>query len=241
MSDRGQAVLSANTLIAGTVSAKWAKGSGGPAGDECQNLVAFAVRTANTGANGHGIAEDKAHTLDQAQGQAVAQLYENYGQDSRLNWPLEVAPTAAQKFGTGGDNTPLMLGFRMVALGEYADDDTSSAMKARDYKGATDLVAAVDCRNLYENKELSGTLQSKPNGGQPLNYQNPIKQGYAVRRLTPTECERLQGFPDGWTDIPGASDTGRYKALGNSVAIPCVAWIMGRIKSVLAETRGLNE
>lgn len=229
------------TLIAGTVSAKWAKGSGGPAGDECQNLVAFAVRTANTGANGHGIAEDRAHTLDQAQGQAVAQLYENHGQDSRLNGPLEVAPTVAQKFGTGGDNTPLMSGFRMVALGEYADDDTSSTMKAIDYKGATDLVAAVDCRNLYENKELSGTLQSKPNGGRPLNYQNPIKQGYAVRRLTPTECERLQGFPDGWTDIEGASDTGRYKALGNSVAIPCVAWIMGRIKSVLAEMRGLNE
>lgn len=39
-----------------------------------------------------------------------------------------------------------------------------------------------------------------------------------VRRLTPLECERLQGFPDGWTDIPGASDTARYKALGNSVA-----------------------
>ena len=46
---------------------------------------------------------------------------------------------------------------------------------------------------------------------------------------TPLECERLQGFPDGWTDIPGASDTGRYKALGNSVAVPCVAWIMRRI------------
>ncbi len=56
-----------------------------------------------------------------------------------------------------------------------------------------------------------------------------VKQGYAVRRLTPTECERLQGFPDSWTDIPGASDTGRYKALGNSVAIPCVEWIMRRI------------
>ena len=43
---------------------------------------------------------------------------------------------------------------------------------------------------------------------------------YVVRRLTPTECERLQNFPDGWTDIPGASDTARYKALGNSIALP---------------------
>ena len=47
-----------------------------------------------------------------------------------------------------------------------------------------------------------------------------------IRRLTPLECERLQGFPDGWTDIPGASDSARYKALGNSVAIPCVDFVM---------------
>ena len=47
-----------------------------------------------------------------------------------------------------------------------------------------------------------------------------------IRRLTPLECERLQGFPAGWTDLPGASDSSRYKALGNSVAIPCVEYIM---------------
>ena len=47
-----------------------------------------------------------------------------------------------------------------------------------------------------------------------------------VRRLTPLECERLQGFPDGWTDIPKASDSPRYKSLGNSVAVPCVDFIL---------------
>ena len=47
-----------------------------------------------------------------------------------------------------------------------------------------------------------------------------------IRRLTPLECERLQGFPDGWTDIPGCSDSARYKALGNSVAIPCVEFLL---------------
>ena len=56
---------------------------------------------------------------------------------------------------------------------------------------------------------------------------------YLIRRLTPLECERLQGFPDGWTDIPDASDSARYKALGNSVAIPCVEFIMGRIAAAL--------
>lgn len=59
--------------------------------------------------------------------------------------------------------------------------------------------------------------------------ENLICNSYTVRRLTPLECERLMGFPDGWTDIPGASDTARYKALGNSVAIPCVQFIMERI------------
>ena len=49
---------------------------------------------------------------------------------------------------------------------------------------------------------------------------------HLIRRLTPLECERLQGFPDGWTDIPGASDSARYTALGNSVAIPCVDFVM---------------
>ena len=89
---------------------------------------------------------------------------------------------------------------------------------------------AVDVRNLCENEELSSTLQCKATGGYSLNYQNPVRIGYAVRRLTPTECLRLMGFPDDWFDgIPGNSDTACYKACGNSVAIPCVEFIMRRI------------
>lgn len=100
-------------------------------------------------------------------------------------------------------------------------------------------VLSVDCRNLRETPEKSGVLQSKPTGGYSLNYQNPIHIGRAVRRLTPVECERLQGFPDGWTDIGPytdetgktrqSSDTARYSALGNSVAVPVVRHIMSRI------------
>ena len=64
--------------------------------------------------------------------------------------------------------------------------------------------------------------------------QNLVAQsnGHSVRRLTPLECERLMGLPGGWTDIPGASDSGRYKALGNSVAIPCVEYVMQGIAEV---------
>jgi len=56
--------------------------------------------------------------------------------------------------------------------------------------------------------------------------------GMAVRRLTPTECERLQGCPDGYTNIREYPDGPRYKALGNSMAVPCMRWIGERIQAV---------
>jgi len=93
--------------------------------------------------------------------------------------------------------------FAMQGFGDYKESESASAIKSRDYKDSTDLVG----------------------------------RGCAVRRLTPTECERLQGFPDGWTayghDGEPIFDTQRYKALGNSVAIPCVDFIMGNIAKIM--------
>ena len=101
-----------------------------------------------------------------------------------------------------------------------------------------DGAAAVDCRNLRETDEVSGTLLAKAaSGGYSLNYQNPVRTGLCVRRLTPTEAERLQGYPDGWTetgaDGKAISDTKRYQMLGNSVAVPCVAYIMQGIRDAV--------
>jgi len=103
------------------------------------------------------------------------------------------------------------------------------------------LVAGVDCRNGYENEELSATIQAKENGGQSLNYINPVRCANVVRRLTPLECERLQGYPDGWTDIGDwtdnkgkkhkTADSPRYKALGNSIALPFWKWLLKRISA----------
>lgn len=66
-----------------------------------------------------------------------------------------------------------------------------------------------------------------------------VTDGYAVRRLTPRECERLQGFPDDWTKVPykgkpedECPDTPRYKAIGNSMAVPVMRWIGERIQEV---------
>ena len=87
---------------------------------------------------------------------------------------------------------------------DFRENGVVSTQSARQHKDATDLVC-----------------------------QKAEAYAYLIRRLTPLECERLQGFPDGWTDIPDASDSARYKALGNSVEIPCVEFIMGRIAAAL--------
>jgi len=76
--------------------------------------------------------------------------------------------------------------------------------------------------------DKAGALSSQPGAKQ----QTYVKQDMAVRRLTPLECERLQGFPDNYTNIPGASDSGRYKALGNSMAVPVMNWIGSRINGL---------
>jgi DNA (cytosine-5)-methyltransferase 1 len=111
--------------------------------------------------------------------------------------------------------------------------------------GSETLVASVDCRNLYENDELCGTLASKETSGYSLNYIPPVRRGYIVRRLTPTECERLQGFPDGYTafghDGQVISDTRRYQMLGNSVAIPCVRFVLGNIAARIIEDRKVGD
>jgi DNA (cytosine-5)-methyltransferase 1 len=97
----------------------------------------------------------------------------------------------------------------------------------------------IDFRNLrYHEGDVSGTMQSKSTGGYSLNYETGVQQNMAVRRLTPVECERLQGFPDGYTNIPWrkkdeSPDGPRYKALGNSWAVPVVAWIGKRINEAV--------
>lgn len=68
------------------------------------------------------------------------------------------------------------------------------------------MVASVDCRNGTMSESTNGTLQAKPSGGQSLNLNNTCMIGPVVRRLTPLECERLQGYPDGWTVVDPITD-----------------------------------
>ena len=96
--------------------------------------------------------------------------------------------------------------------------------------------SAVDCRSLSENS-INGTLQA--DASHNLNSNNVVRFDGIIRRLTPLECERLQGFPDGWTDIGDwvdskgktrkTTDTARYKALGNSIALPSWLYVLYRL------------
>jgi DNA (cytosine-5)-methyltransferase 1 len=156
----------------------------------------------------------------------------------------EIAPSLQGRMGTGGNQVPLT--YQMQGFGDYREGDVASSCKQRDFKDSPDLVCSVDCRNFTEGGEINGTLQAKESGGQSLNLNNTVRQNMVVRRLTPLECERLQGFPDGWTDIgdwvktgkrgrrikvKGSADSPRYKALGNSIALPFWDFLAKRISA----------
>ena len=126
----------------------------------------------------------------------------------------EVDPTLKASMGTGGNKVPLT--YQMQGFGDYREGNVASSCKQRDFKDGTDLAIT----------------------------------NMAVRRLTPMECERLQGFPDGWTDIGEwideegrthkQADSPRYKALGNSIALPFWYWMFCRMAEHLPEKATLG-
>jgi DNA (cytosine-5)-methyltransferase 1 len=124
--------------------------------------------------------------------------------------------TVIQRWGTGGGNVP------MVAK-------IIGTLQARDYKGlnhegARDGKAIIVAPTLSASNNPSRSPQSSEVTAQ---IDAMVKASSTVRRLTPTECERLQGFPDGWTE--GQADSHRYKQMGNAVAVPVVQWLIDRI------------
>ena len=113
----------------------------------------------------------------------------------------------------------------------FRKGDVASTESAQQDKDATDLICTIpyqDTVGALTSDDYKGP-NSQYVGQDKLVVDGPL----LIRRLTPLECERLQGFPDGWTDIPGASDSARYRALGNSVAIPCVEFIMRGIAAAM--------
>jgi DNA (cytosine-5)-methyltransferase 1 len=163
-------------------------------------------------------------------GRLVPVMYENHPNDSRITAPVDPSPTVAARWGTGGGNTPLIAhefkirgGCEGGGKGYLGTDEkvfTLSTTQDQWIAQAFNHQSGGDMRgiDLREYPQLQA------------HQQTSVLHGMAVRRLTPTECERLQGFPDGYTDImPETPDGPRYKALGNSMAVPVMRWIGSRI------------
>jgi DNA (cytosine-5)-methyltransferase 1 len=159
-------------------------------------------------------------------------LFENHGIDSRYTGPHAVAPTMSARYGTGGNNTPLVAEESYCIAGNTIDRQPQNG--GNGFGCQTDLAYTVTATDRHAvcapYQRTVGTLTRGDHKGIGNQYVSDdkcvVEKRNRIRRLTPLECERLQGFPDGWTDVPGTSDSARYKALGNSVAIPCVTYVL---------------
>lgn len=179
--------------VAGTASSKWAKGSGGPDGDEAYNLVAHALR-----ADGFDASEDGT-----GRGTPIVPVA-----CFKSNWTAEQVAA-----GTPGDVSPTVVSNAANAV----------AFDLRGREGGS----------AFEGPHENANIRAA-SGGSSRSY---VADRWQVRRLTPRECERLQGFPDDWTAIvrrdgKSAADGPRYKAIGNSMAVNVMRWIGRRIEAV---------
>lgn len=263
--------------------------------------VTYAVRTANTSANGIGVSEELGHTIDCAMPEAVC-VPENainrptggtngpmaYGPmepsptlraskdvpavaygfkyhvsacAGTLGFERELCPTqiagkppavvtnygeevAGTLTARGDSSAGPMQGQNVVCMADAAanasvDEGVCGALKANNDRNQPMVAVASNQRGeaRLENGDgqISGCIPANPSGKQV----QAVTDGHVVRRLTPLECERLQGMPDGWTKVPyrgkpagECPDGPRYKAIGNSMAVPVMAWIGRRLIAV---------
>ena len=209
-----------------------------PCADRGQNIVAFAQNQRNEVRDLHDVAgciaaepgmkqqtyivhPDVAGTLC-ASGAGMSRTAGNCNEtDLTVAYAIQ-----GNMIGRANENGP---------CGNGVNEQVSFALTAADRHA----VAAVDCRNYKEVGDISGTLQAKTPAGYSLNYTNPVRTGFVLRRLTPTECERLMAFDDGYTayghDGKQMSDSARYQMLGNSIVTNVLAYIMQNIAEYLGK------
>lgn len=174
------------------------------------------------------------------------------GSESLLTWPADTASTLNSSFGSklGLENQHINSGAPLFvpAYGipgnwinrkpENGGNATEPMLNVAPCQTKTDVHAVAHVVHGTQDPCVSDVAfaQGRNNGGE-----NVLFQHMAVRRLTPVECERLQGFPDNYTNIPKAADSNRYKALGNSMAVPVMHWIGSRIADVDAIISPVSE
>ena len=173
-------------------------------------------------------------------------VYENHSIDARVRESGEVSPTVTARYGTGGGNTPLVQEPNEVycIVGNIIDRQPENGGNGCGYQeNLAYTITTVDRHAVYarqrvdefKNDDIASTQSARQaKDATDLVVESDRQYAQLIRRLTPLECERLQGFPDDWTNIPGAADSARYRALGNSVAIPCVEFIMKSLNEVVS-------
>ena len=172
-------------------------------------------------------------------------VYENHGIDSRYTGPHKVAPTMSARYGTGGNNVPLVEQEQVFCItGNAIDRQPQNGGNGIGYQAdlaytltATDHHAVFSRQrvDIFKDGEVTSTQSARQHKDATDLVLQGTDQPRLIRRLTPLECERLQGFPDGWTDIPNASDSSRYKALGNSVYLIMVVMRRTDVKTAPGE------
>jgi len=156
--------------------------------------------------------------------------YENHPSDSRVKEMGDICQTVTSTWGMGGGNIPFVQNVAVDIYNLTTNNNTSQTIR-----NGTDIDHIGGIMQPIGSSEISGTLRANPGSGWRSNG-TPVEavaiQNMAIRRLTEVECERLQGFPDNYTNIKENCPSGaRYKALGNSMAVPVMRWIGERINN----------
>ena len=223
----------------------------------------LAIRTNQTGANGigvaEGVAEGVAHTLDCSNGQAVGYMetvgalcardYKGVG-SQYVQEGKDLAIPMVMAHGQGGaemrrgqaprltcNHEAPILAFNWQSGGDCRLDPREDQANTLQRRQTQAVAFAQNQKGELRTSEIANTVTTTSNAS--ARGTGKLLSGYVVRRFTPIECERLQGFPDNWTRIPYRGkpaemcpDGPRYKALGNSWAVPCARWIFERIDKV---------
>lgn len=134
------------------------------------------------------------------------------------------------------DDTPLLCLSDQGGEHMSVTEDLTVTLRAS-MTGHQPIVMASSQPNAEIYQDLSPTLTAASGGNNGDGSENLAVTHQLVRRLTPLECERLMGFPDGWTAIEKATDSARYRALGNSIVVPCVEFLMRGIAHLIGENR----
>lgn len=227
-------------FVVGAVSSKWAKGTGGPSGDECQNLVT------------HSLSAEGADASEDGTGRGT---------------PLVVAPLRLSPYAdNASQESQLICAFSSKDHGADAQNELAPTLRSMNFDkshlngGGQVAVAFEHNQNwISEHEEYCPPLTNSHGGAPAVAFQTRIARngrgqpeeiapalsgadcgatsdmrpcvqtGMSVRRLTPRECERLQGFPDDWTRWDAQekeiSDSARYRMLGNAVTVTQGEWI----------------